>query len=209
MSELVPIVEHKLPEARIGRELLAGLYKTHRIGLPGLVVRASGLIDCGAVSHEEIREAVVHILNGNSELGWVPEGQGVTTVLGNTEKGPGDLHHDALSHAKSSFRVQRTTSGAGYVLMATSGELGFEYPWQLEDEANDNFQNGKVDPQIVSPDFYVADLDVGDNVIFLTALPPDHDKAGPIWHAFGTYSEARQGVIKTIPLADWHNGYSC
>lgn len=189
-----------MPEVRRRRELHVALYMMHYVGLPAVVVRASGLADTGEYSHTEITRAVSDILIGNPELGWTPDGEGKTTRFPYTWKGRGDLHHDYHVSLKPKFRILRIGSGCGKGWVATAGELGFDYEIGLEEQIDLDFQAGKVDPQYVSPDFYVTDLDTDDKVIFPDSFPVGLAMAGPVWHAFDTSSDKRQGIVRTVPL---------
>ena len=195
------ITQWPMPEAATSEELLDRLWRIRRDGIPGFVVRSSGLVDIGAQSHRQVAEAVVEVLTSNPELGWRPVHEILELKLDRVPKGVGDLHHDAESVIGQHLRVQSTAIGSGKGFLANAGSLDLT-PSQLqglEAGADKAFRKGLVHPALISPEVYSADLGEGDNVIFPIELPIDsHSKAGPIWHRFDTCSAVRQGVVLAV-----------
>jgi hypothetical protein len=198
---LLPIVEQPMLEATTGGELLARLRRIRREGMPGLVVRSSGLLDIGATSHEDVASALADIMLENPELGWRPSGRTNKLRLGKTSKGPGEFHHDARNGLGVQFRVQTAEIGSGKVWLASAIATRPEY-YLLEEDADNHFRRGEVDPIIIAPDVYSTDVEPGDKVIFPTELAPNdlNDIAGPVWHRFDTSSAERQGMVVTVSL---------
>jgi len=203
MSNLrsVPVTEYPMFEATTSVQLLDRLRRIRRQGVPGLVVRASGLLDIGATSHEDVASALTNILLENPELGWRPTGRPKKLPLGGASRGPGEFHHDARNDLGVKFRIQKTRKGQGKVWLANGLVAGPEY-YSLEEEADHYFRQGKVDPRIIAPNVYTADVEPDDNVIFPNQLAPNdlNDIVGPTWHRFDTSSIVREADVITIDV---------
>ncbi len=201
-AEPVGIIERDMLEAASSDELLDRLQKIRREGLPGFVVRASGLLDIGVDTHEGIAAKVAETLYANPDLGWHPTGAMTKLLLAGSSKGYGNWHHDAGLHRDLEFRIQTAIHGMGKVWLGNALVPVADYI-RREDDIESLFLWNQVDPLLVSPDVYTTDVNTGDFVVFPTALPPNdlNRVQGPVPHRFDTSSPTRQGEVLAIRLA--------
>lgn len=211
---LVPIRETPLPEVRTSAELNSVLNQIYQDGLPGFVIRASGIIDRGAKSHQEVAQLVATSLPRTVEKAGPHEISPEVFTPFATSKGPGELHHDvSIQSDMAKIRVHQTKRGEGKVTLANSGKVlsnfyatteGHGVPEGIHqsdlDDIDQHFAAGQLDQRIVDPTVYSANLKENDMVIFPVGLAPSvsHDKSGPVWHKFDTTTASREAEITAL-----------
>jgi hypothetical protein len=190
-----PVVETEMYEVRTSEQLKDALERVYRDGLPGFVIRSSGLVEAGLQSHEGITNAVIEAIPGLEHKPLGTAEHQVVNVIDDTinEAGKnGNLHNDERSELdKKSIHIHRTNSGSGKVFLANAGtahvgaldaeDLSF---LNREDQAIEDLKQGLVDPEVVNPKIYTTKVEAGDTVVFPVSISPSdtHDSAGPVLH---------------------------
>ncbi|HSW79180.1 MAG TPA: hypothetical protein VLG47_00190 [Candidatus Saccharimonadales bacterium] len=213
----VPIQELDIPEVSTLLQLEEKLREVFEAGLPGFVIRASGIIESTASSHKEIADAIVATLNGHTDIAGrasISDGGGLD-IPEIFKPGLGDLHQDCwvADDFVSEIRVHRTINGSGKVFLANHGTVplsvheerhkGDPNIWAVDYKADDLFASGLVDPELVNPTVYSTELAEGDTLVFLEEIPvrASHDKSGPVWHRFDTSTEYRSAYVMFVKYA--------
>lgn len=214
MAEIVEVRRTEIPEVTTTLEVIKRLDQIYEKGLPGFIIRATGLVDVGANSHDDVTRAILALLPDT--VSRVLQERDTCPVVGRTillgtfwNSMTGDLHHDQ-HHSNGvipDLRVHETTEGGGQVVLANAGFLGIDsrFPggriwWQGVEDADRLLLAGFADPNIVNPEIYSGDLSAGDKLVFSVAIPPSdsHDKAGPVWHRFDTDITPRSAEVQLI-----------
>lgn len=217
MAELVQITETEIPEAVTTPDVLARLTQIYEHGLPGFIIRASGLADNLAVSLDDVSKLVAEFLPELSTS--VLNRPQTVAVMGKiisigefSISASGDFHHDHFGRFQGSpiLRVHETTEGSGRVILANAGNLAADVYvsgrssswWQWAEDAEQLLLASLVNPDIVNPEIYSGELSAGDKLVFPVAIPPrdSHNRSGPVWHRFDACLTPRVARVQPIYL---------
>lgn len=209
-QERVKITETPIPQAATLPEVQIRVQQIYEEGLPGFIIKSSGLVDLRTNSQEQIVDALIEILTElDKEEDPVPYKNLGSSPLRESSPILGVAHHDYsnLDDSFSQLRVHRTVYGSGKVILANSGRLDqATAPIELRTmftDRPDTLRRGLsevVDPDIVNPNVYTGYLQPGDTVIFPTIISSEetHSNAGPVWHQFDTDVAPRNANLIVI-----------